>query len=52
MLQSINNEFRQYSDDLQLRSFYETLKTAIGIKSVLIVDKESATLGYPNEKAP
>ena len=51
MLQSINNEFRQYSDDLQLRSFYETLKTAIGIKSVLIVDKESATLGYPNEKS-
>ena len=50
-LQSINDEFRHYSDSLQLRSFYETLKTTIGINSVLIVDKASATLGYQNEKS-
>ena len=48
-LQSINDDFRHYSDDLQLRSFYETLKTSIGVNSVLIVDKASATLGYQNE---
>lgn len=50
-LQSINEDFRHYSNDLQLRSFYETLKTQIGMSSTLIVDKESATLGYPNEKS-
>lgn len=50
-LQSINDDFRHYSDDLQLRSFYETLKTSIGATSVLIVDKASATLGYQNEKS-
>lgn len=49
-LQSINDEFRHYSEDLQLRSFYETLKTTIGMSSVLIVDKASATLGYQNER--
>lgn len=50
-LQSINEDFRHYSNDLQLRSFYEALKTQIGMTSTLIVDKESATLGYPNEKS-
>ncbi|KAK3176965.1 hypothetical protein OEA41_008291 [Lepraria neglecta] len=50
-LKSINDEFRHYSDSLQLRSFYETLKTAIGMNSVLIVDQASATLGYQNEKS-
>lgn len=50
-LQSINEDFRHFSNDLQLRSFYETIKTQIGMSSALIVDKESATLGYPNEKS-
>ena len=50
-LQSINEDFRHYSNDVQIRSFYETLKTQIGLTSILIVDKESATLGYPNEKS-
>ena len=50
-LQSINEDFRHYSNDLQLRSFYETLKTQIGMSWTLIVDKQSATLGYPNEKS-
>lgn len=50
ILQSTSDEFRHYSEDLQLRSFYETLKTAIGMSSVLIVDKASATLGYQNER--
>ena len=51
VLQSINDDFRHYSNTLNLRSFYETLKTTIGIASVLIVDKVSATLGYHNEQS-
>jgi hypothetical protein len=49
-LQSINDEFRHYSGDLKLWSFYETLKTNIGVTSALIVDKDSATLGYREER--
>lgn len=44
-LQVINDEFRNFADDLSLWSFYETLKTSIGVGSVIIVDKDSATLG-------
>lgn len=43
---TINDAFRQYMKDLQLWSFYETLPTKIGI----IVDKDSATLGYEKER--
>ncbi|KAH6855795.1 hypothetical protein B0I37DRAFT_300323 [Chaetomium sp. MPI-CAGE-AT-0009] len=48
--QSINDEFRQYSGDVHLWSFYETRKTSVGIFSALIVDRESATLGYREER--
>lgn len=48
-LQDINESFRQYSEDLFLCSFYETLRTSIGIKDDIIVEKESAVLGYPGE---
>ncbi|KAI1749523.1 WD40 repeat-like protein [Xylaria castorea] len=49
-LRSINDEFRQYSRDVSLWSFYETEKLSIGLLSVLIVNPDSATLGYPDEK--
>ncbi|KAL2047179.1 hypothetical protein N7G274_001198 [Stereocaulon virgatum] len=49
-LQSINDESRHYSDSLQLRSFYETLKTTVGMNSVLLVGQATATLGYQSEK--
>lgn len=49
-LQSINDEFRQYSADVELWSFYETQKLKAGGMSILIVDPESATLGYREEK--
>jgi hypothetical protein len=45
-ISTINEAFRQYMGDLKLWSFYETLPTKIGI----IVDKESATLGYKEER--
>src|SRR5450432_3836607 len=51
MISLINDEFRLYSTSLSLMSFYETTKTSLGLSSVLIVDKESATLGYPNEQS-
>ena len=49
-VQSINDEFRNYSFDIDLWSFYETQKLKIGVISTLIVDPDSATLGYPGEK--
>ncbi len=49
--QAINDEFRHYSNQLRLRSFYETLKTQHGLFSRLIVSKDSAILGYPNEQS-
>jgi pimeloyl-ACP methyl ester carboxylesterase len=48
-LQSISDEFRQYSADVELWSFYETQKLKAGGLSTLIVDPESATLGYREE---
>ncbi|KAK3936654.1 hypothetical protein QBC46DRAFT_418605 [Diplogelasinospora grovesii] len=49
-LQSINDEFRHYSADVELCSFYETLSLSALGGSIMIVDPESATLGYPREK--
>ena len=49
-IQSINDEFRNYSADLILWSFYETQKLKLGLISTLIVDPDSATLGYRAEK--
>jgi len=48
--QSINDEFPQHCQDLQLYSFYETLPTSYGIGKSLVVDKDLATLGYANER--
>ncbi|KAL8845694.1 MAG: hypothetical protein Q9221_009152 [Calogaya cf. arnoldii] len=48
--QSINDEFPQYSRDLQLFSFYETLPTSYGVGKSLVVDKDLAILNYVNER--
>ncbi|KAL8895234.1 MAG: hypothetical protein Q9192_003767 [Flavoplaca navasiana] len=48
--QSINDEFPQYSQDLQLFSFYETLPTSFGVGKSLVVDKDLAILNYVNER--
>jgi triacylglycerol esterase/lipase EstA (alpha/beta hydrolase family) len=50
-LQTINDEFRHYSNALELRSFYETIKTNLGMSSQLIVNPDSAVLGYHNEES-
>ena len=48
--QSINDEFPQHCQDLQLYSFYETLPMTYGVGKALIVEKDSAMLGYANER--
>lgn len=47
--QSINEEFPQYCQNLQLYSFYETLPIVYGLGKSLVVEKDAAVLGYPNE---
>ena len=49
--QSINDEFPQYSQDLRLYSFYETLPITYGLGKRLVVEKDMAVLGYANEFA-
>ncbi|KAF4982100.1 hypothetical protein FZEAL_2206 [Fusarium zealandicum] len=55
-LRTVNEQFRCDANGLEIFSFYETLQTPIGMSSVLtqhciqlIVDPESAKLGYPGE---
>lgn len=48
-IQDINEKFGQHCEDLALISFYETLRTNLGFTKALIVDKDSAILGYENE---
>jgi len=52
-VQTINEDFRHVAGDIQLFSFYETVKTStsFGLGNVMIVEKDSAVLGYPNEKS-
>lgn len=50
-IQSINENFPRYSDNLRLHSFYETQPMQLGLKRSLVVKKESAILGYRNERA-
>lgn len=49
-IESINDDFRHVCDRLKLYSFYETLPTTAGVWSNLIVDKNSAILGYTQER--
>ncbi|KFY20927.1 hypothetical protein V491_03307, partial [Pseudogymnoascus sp. VKM F-3775] len=48
-LESTNDEFRHISHTLKMVSFYETLPTKLQGKKMMIVEKDSAILGYPNE---
>ena len=50
-IQSINEEFPNHCQELQLHSFYETNPMSLGIKKVVIVPKDSAVLGYENERS-
>ncbi|KAL8670996.1 MAG: hypothetical protein Q9168_004488 [Polycauliona sp. 1 TL-2023] len=48
--QSINEEFPQYSQGLQLFSFYETLPTNLVLGKSMVVEKDLAILNYLNEQ--
>lgn len=49
LINSVNDSFRHYAEDLQLWSFYETIPSLIVLTSAFIVDKSSGTLGYARE---
>ncbi|KAK4234432.1 hypothetical protein C8A03DRAFT_37793 [Achaetomium macrosporum] len=48
-IDELNEAFRHHASKLHIFSFYETLATATGPMSVMVVDKASAVMGYPNE---
>ncbi|KKY25011.1 putative nacht and wd domain protein [Phaeomoniella chlamydospora] len=50
-LEQINEQFRQVAPELQIFSFYETLPTPVGPRSMMVVEKDSSTLGYPGERS-
>jgi WD40 repeat protein len=50
IIESINHEFPRHCQSLQLHSFYETMPMNFGLKKSIVVPKDSATLGYPNER--
>jgi len=49
-LTMVNDTFRHYIQDLTIYSFYETQHTNLGVRSVMIVHRDSAILGYPGER--
>ncbi|KLU86058.1 hypothetical protein MAPG_05077 [Magnaporthiopsis poae ATCC 64411] len=50
MIQTINQEFLRVCSPLKLYSFFESKPMSYGLGRSLIVDKEAAVLGYPNER--
>lgn len=51
MSQVINDEFRNFADEILLYSFYETVKMTFGVPSAMIVERDSAVLRYKNKRA-
>lgn len=50
LLALLNDSFRNCISELILFSFYETQPMSLGIRSAMIVQRESAVLGYPGER--
>ncbi|KAK6076047.1 NACHT and WD domain-containing protein [Seiridium cupressi] len=48
-LRTVNEQFRHIADRLEIFSFYETLQTSLGVSSSMVLEEESAKLGYPGE---
>ncbi|KAL9029654.1 MAG: hypothetical protein Q9196_002137 [Gyalolechia fulgens] len=48
-LQDINEQFRNIASHLRIFSFFETQQTAIGPKKMMVLEKDSSILGYPDE---
>lgn len=50
-IDELNESFRHHASKLRLFSFYETMVTPVGPRNIMILDKSSSLLGYPNETA-
>jgi WD40 repeat protein len=50
ILSQLNDAFRHYAADVSLYSFYESRPTKLHVHSEIIVAKDSAVLGYHNER--
>lgn len=48
-LQDINDQFRNLAPKLQIVSMYETQPTSVGPRKMMVLEKDSSILGYPNE---
>ncbi|KAL9597144.1 MAG: hypothetical protein Q9179_004364 [Wetmoreana sp. 5 TL-2023] len=48
-LEEINEQFRHIAPRLSIWSFYETLPTQIGPRKMMVLEKDSAILGYSDE---
>ena len=48
-LEEINEQFRHIAPRLSIWSFYETLPTSIGPRKMMVLEKDSAILGYSKE---
>ncbi|KAI0132551.1 WD40-repeat-containing domain protein [Xylariales sp. AK1849] len=48
-IDELNESFRHHAGKLRIFSFYETLRTSIGLTSMMVLEKNSSVLGYPNE---
>lgn len=48
-LQDINEQFRNIAPKLRIFSFFETQQTSVGPKKMMVLEKDSSILGYPDE---
>ncbi|KAL7905856.1 WD40 repeat-containing protein [Trichoderma velutinum] len=48
-IEDLNEQFRHLAPMLSLWSFYETMPTPVGLRKLMIVEKDSSVLGYPTE---
>ena len=48
-LEELNEQFRHIAPKLSIVSLYETLATSVGLKKVVVLEKDSSILGYPKE---
>ncbi|KAI0122935.1 hypothetical protein BJ170DRAFT_118323 [Xylariales sp. AK1849] len=48
-IEDINDQFRHHAPRLQIVSFFETLPSHFGMTKIIVVERDSAILGYSNE---
>ena len=48
-LEELNEQFRHVAPRVSIVSFYETLATTVGPKKLMVLEKDSSILGYPQE---